>query len=71
MAKIIQNHKDCIGCGTCVILCPKFWEISDDGKAILKGAVKKENGDLELEIDEIGCNKDTEDACPVKVIKIE
>lgn len=73
MLKIIQNRKDCIGCGTCVVLCPKFWEMGDDSKAVLKGAPKKENGDWELEIDEkdLVCNKDAADACPVKIIKIE
>ncbi len=71
MAKIIQNYEECIGCGTCVAICPKFWEMGDEGKARLKGGKKNsETGDYELEIEKIGCNKDAAEACPVQVIKI-
>ena len=38
MAKVIQQHDKCIGCGTCVAVCPAFWQMSDDGKAQLKSA---------------------------------
>ncbi|MBU2109638.1 ferredoxin, partial [Patescibacteria group bacterium] len=36
MAKIIQNHEECIGCGTCIALCPKYWEWDEDNKARIK-----------------------------------
>jgi len=72
--KIIQNRDGCIGCGTCVALCPKFWEIDDvEVKANLKDAKKnEETGEYELEIEEaeIGCNKDAVESCPVQVIRI-
>ncbi len=64
--KIIQEHEKCIGCGSCVAICPKYWEISDDGKAKLIGA--KEN---ELEVDKVECNQEAADACPVQCIKIK
>ncbi|MFA4890445.1 MAG: ferredoxin [Candidatus Paceibacterota bacterium] len=70
MAKIIQDHEGCIGCGTCVALCPKFWDWSEDGKATLKGSQRNEKGELELEVKEIECNQDAADACPVQVIHI-
>ena len=25
----------CIGCGTCVAVCPSFWHMGDDGKSTL------------------------------------
>lgn len=71
MKKIIQNHEGCIGCGTCVALCPNFWEWSEDGKVALKGGKKNENGELELETSDAGNSQDAADACPVQVIKIE
>lgn len=71
MSKIIQDHNNCIGCGSCAMLCQKFWEINhDEGKAFLKGAKKNENGEFELEVEEVGCNQDAADSCPVQVIKI-
>lgn len=73
MSKIIQKYGECIGCGTCVALCPKFWEMVDcDMKARPIGGKKNKAGEYELEVDEesLGCNKDAEDACPVQIIKI-
>jgi ferredoxin len=83
MAKIIQNHEGCIGCGSCAAVCPKFWEMParnasrseaggdyDDGKANLKNAKKNEKGEQELEVENVECNKEAADVCPVSVIKI-
>jgi ferredoxin len=33
MAKYKVNKKDCIGCGFCVVECPKGIEIRENGKA--------------------------------------
>ncbi len=73
MKKIIQNREGCIGCGTCVALCPKFWEMDDsEGKANLKDAKKnEETGEYELSVEEIECNQEAAEACPVQVIRIE
>ncbi|MCF7835534.1 MAG: ferredoxin [Candidatus Marinimicrobia bacterium] len=73
MTKIIQKREGCIGCGTCTVLCSNFWQMDDDSKASLKGATRKENGDFELEVeeDQVKCNKDAAEACPVKIISIE
>lgn len=73
MAKIIQNNEGCIGCGSCAAVCPDFWEVDyDKGKAFPKGGKKDETtGEYELEITEIGCNKEAADVCPVNIIRIE
>ncbi len=73
MAKIIQKYEECIGCGTCAALCPKFWEMLDcEPKARPIGGKKNEAGDYELEVEdsEIGCNQEAAEACPVQIIKI-
>ncbi len=74
MVKIIQKHKECIGCGACAAMCPDFWEMKEeDGLAHLKGATEKEGAIQELEIDkkDLGCNEEARDVCPVDVIEIK
>ena len=75
MAKIIQNYKDCIGCGTCEALCPKFWKMNyDEARASLIGSKKNnktEEFELEIKDKDIGCNKEAAEVCPVQVIRIE
>lgn len=69
--KIIQEHEKCIGCGTCVALCPKYWEMGEDGKARPKGGKKNpKTGNYEIEIKEVGCNKDAEYSCPAQIIHL-
>lgn len=61
MAKIMQDHEICIGCGNCVAVCPENWEMGKDGKAKPKKTVVKE----------VGCNKAAAEGCPVECIHIE
>lgn len=70
MAKIVQEREKCIGCGSCAALCPKYWEMADDGKAKLLGSEKNAEGNDELEVEEVGCNREAADACPVEIIHI-
>lgn len=70
MAKIIQEREKCIGCGSCAALCPKFWEMADDGKSTLKDSNKNSEGSFELEVEDIECNQEAADACPVQIIHI-
>ena len=58
--RIEQNREICIGCGSCAAVCPANWEMKDDGKASPK----------KTKLDEMGCNKDAEDSCPVTCITV-
>jgi len=68
--KIVQEHEKCIGCGSCVAICSKYWEMSDNGKAKPIGSKLSSNGKYELEVQEVGCNKDAAEACPVQCIYV-
>ncbi|HJN62106.1 MAG TPA: ferredoxin [Candidatus Parcubacteria bacterium] len=71
MPKIIFEREKCIGCGSCAALCPKYWEMAEDGKSNLKGSKNNEKtSNEELEIEELGCNQDAVDSCPVQIIHI-
>ena len=68
--KVIQKQDECIGCGACVAMCPDHWEMNKEGKAVLKGA-KLNNDVYEKEVDDIGCNMEAAEGCPVNCIHIE
>ena len=70
MPKLTHEHEKCIGCGSCVALCPKFWEMGEDGKSFIKEGKKNAEGNYELEIDAIECNQEAADSCPVQIIHI-
>lgn len=69
MAKIKLEREKCIGCGSCQAICPKFFEIIDDGKSHVKGTNKAEIE--ELEVEKIECAEAAAEACPVQCIIIE
>lgn len=75
--KIIQEYNKCIGCGNCVALCPKFWEMGEDGKALIKSGKKNQKtGDFELEMknaapEDVKCNEEAAFSCPVQIIHVE
>lgn len=69
--KIVQEHKKCIGCGSCVAICPKYWETSSDGKSKPIGAKANSKGIYELEIKKVECNQEAADACPVQIIHVK
>jgi len=61
MTKFKVNQEVCIGCGTCVSLCPECFELNDEGKS-------------QVILDE--CKSDCDSAevvsdCPVRAISIE
>jgi len=59
MVKIEIDKEACIGCGACTAACDNF-EI-EEGKAVAK----------KTEVDDIGCNQEAADVCPVDAIKIK
>jgi len=72
MVKIIHEREVCIGCGSCVALCPKHWEMAEDGKSsLLNSKENKETGNFEIETEKLECNQAAADSCPVSCIKIE
>jgi ferredoxin len=69
--KIIQEHQKCIGCGSCVAVCPKYWEMAEDGKAKPINSNKiGENYELEAK-ESVECAKMAEGSCPVQCIMVE
>ncbi len=69
--KIIQKHNECIGCGSCAVLCFKYWKMGEDGKAHLKGSkINPRTQEQGLEIKEIECNQEVVDSCPTQCINI-
>jgi len=71
MPKVILERNICIGCGSCQALCPKYWEMVEDGKVNLLGSQKTGEEKYELEVADTGCNQQAVDACPVQCIKVE
>jgi len=61
--KITVNKDLCIGCGSCVSLCPDVFELNAETKSVVK-----KDADLEKNS---GCIKDAIDACPVQAITNE
>lgn len=58
---MVKVNKDvCIGCGTCVSVCPEVFELDKNNKSQVK-----KNADLEKND---GCIKDSIDQCPVSAI---
>ena len=69
--KIIQEYQKCIGCGSCVELCPKYWKMGEQGKAELIGGKIRQDGKYELILEETGCNQKAAEICPVQCIYVE
>lgn len=60
MKKVSVDQVKCIGCGTCVALCPACFKLADDGKAKVIGSECKD------------CDpKEVAENCPVEAVKIE
>jgi len=57
--KITIDKNLCIGCGTCVAVCPNNFKMNDEGKAEV---LIQEKSD---------CVKNGAESCPVQAIKVE
>lgn len=62
MAKytIVHRRDECIGCGSCVAVCPGNWVMTTDGKA---DPIRAE--------DDLECNKEAASICPVQCIDVK
>lgn len=70
---VTQYRQKCIGCGSCSLFCPEYWEISEeDGKANLKESTTKGKDvhQRKLDIEHTEDNKLAAENCPVNIIKI-
>ncbi|RJQ32778.1 ferredoxin [Candidatus Parcubacteria bacterium] len=78
MVKVTHSLDNCIGCGSCAAVCPKFWDMDyEKGKAVLKDGKKSPPAgggeEFELEVtneEDIKCNQEAADVCPTQVIKV-
>ena len=67
---VIKVDKDkCIGCGSCSAMCPKYFEMAEDGRSHIKGATSQNLE--ELEVEKIECAESAAESCPVQCIHIE
>ncbi len=57
--KISVNHDKCIGCGACEENCNNF-KLKDE-----------KSNPINFKVDEIGCNSQARDDCPVGAIRVE
>ncbi len=74
--KVIFNREECTGAGVCVSMCPEYFSMGDDNKAVLKDSKENSetgNQELEIEVDEekLSCLKEAAAGCPVQVIEIK
>ena len=71
MLKIIHYRNKCIGCGVCIEHTPDCWFIDLDGKARLKGTMKKKDFYVrDVTQVEVAENEQAAKDCPVKIIKV-
>ena len=73
--RIEHDRPGCIGCSACAAVAPESWTMSPaDGKSDLVGSKETKNGDEitleELELEDLGSNKEAAETCPVNVIHI-
>lgn len=57
--KIEIDKEKCIGCGACVAVCPKYFE--------MKGSVSVPK---ESSVEELACAQEAADNCPATCIKV-
>lgn len=61
MKKPVINHEECIGCGSCVEICPEVFELRDDLKAYVISEEKCDTCDCQ----------EAADICPTEAITFE
>lgn len=65
MGFVIEFDKTaCIGCGACTSQCPENWKLMENEDGYKAKPLK-------TKLKEVGKNRDAEEICPVKAIKIK
>ena len=60
MSTISIDQDECLGCESCVEICPAAFEMNDDGKAVVLDESCQE-----------ACVQEAAEACPAECIKVE
>lgn len=60
--RVKVDRAKCIGCGTCVVIAPKTFELDKEGKSVVK------NSNFETDKENI---QNAADSCPAGAILIE
>ncbi|MBI4837395.1 MAG: ferredoxin [Candidatus Portnoybacteria bacterium] len=70
--KIVLYRNKCIGCGSCAAVCPKYFEMAEDGFSHIKESQRDSEGNdfSEIKEDDKKCAAEAADVCPVQIIKI-
>ena len=73
MIKISHQRDKCIGCNSCVEICPSRWKMNiEDGKSILLESEQKgEFFNIKVGEDEYEANKLAAESCPVNIIHVD
>ena len=73
MVRITHHRTNCIGCGYCHEVAPYRWHMNEkDGKSdLITAKGKKEIYTLVVGDDEFDANREAEELCPVKIIRVE
>jgi len=71
--KILHYRNQCISCGACAAICPEFWEMDEEGLAILKESTKVgDHWERKITTEEDRSrNQEAAEACPVEIIKLK
>ena len=75
---ITVDKETCIGCGSCVALCPDVFQLDQNSKAeVISSASAKASADAEAladkpadKQDNIECAKNAAESCPVQAIRV-
>lgn len=73
MTKVRVDRSLCIGCGTCIVIAPKTFELDSEGKSV----VRKKDGSLTSDSVDLAKIDDTKEnvtnaieSCPVAAISL-
>lgn len=67
--KVVIERDLCTSCENCVVECPEYFEMDNEGLSHLKKSERK-NGKDELEQEDVECCLDAALSCPVLCIHV-